>query len=102
MFEEITTFDAGKQKVVRSGIYKNGVFTKRVKPEHLMRKFNAYGVQEDIIVSLAGKNCQIVHIICDGKVLESKFEDWLAPDIKVMDFGNGKQRFLPVNRMIEL
>ena len=61
-----------------------------------MRKFQAYAIQEDIIEQLKKLDCQKVVFKTITGILESNFSDWLLPNIKVLDYGHGKQRFLPI------
>jgi len=61
--------------------------------------FQAYEIQEDVIQKLKEANCTMVRFKTPTDILESDFTDWLQPNIKVIDYGHGKQRFLGVKDM---
>jgi hypothetical protein len=96
---KITTYDVKKGKTVLAGELENKVFTKKVTSKHFMRKFQAYGIQEDVIQQLWEKGCDKIVIQTSTVVWESPMHVWLQPNIKVMDFGHGKQRFLTLSYM---
>jgi len=98
---KLFTYDPQKKKTVLVGeLHEDKSFHKEVKSSHFMRVCQGYGIQENVIEKLVevGVEKVILHT-SDGGKLSSKLSDWLEPDIRVMDFGAGKQRFLPVNRM---
>lgn len=98
--EVIEIYDAKKGKWVKVGTLKDGIYERRVNPEkHLMRKIDCYGIQEEAVKILQARGCDRVRLITKTETLESDFAAWLAPDIRVMDYGHGKQRFYPVYRM---
>lgn len=96
---KILTWDPKKKKTVLSGYFEDGVFHRHVEARHFMRKFQAYAIQEDVIQKLMELKCRLIILHTHADKLESLFDNWLAPDIRVMDFGWGKQRFMPVKRM---
>jgi hypothetical protein len=88
-------FDPRKQKYVRIGHYDNDtrVFTKRVQPQHLLKLYDAYGLQDDAIEQLNVSGCLTIRIVEeDGRVLESPFMRWYR--LPVRDYGHGPQKFL--------
>jgi len=97
-------WDSKKNKWVDAGIFsfQHKEFTKTVKKKHYMRLVGGYGIQEKIITRLGKMGCETVCIHAPKGHYTSSFKDWLAPDIKVLDYGHGKQRFLPVKRMRKL
>jgi len=97
----LRTFDKKKKCEIVAGEIVDDVFVKKVDPKkHLMKMFNAYGIQEHVIQRLVATKVQDISIVEPSRVLTSKLSDWLSPNIKVMDYGSGKQRFLPVTKMI--
>ncbi len=96
---KIVTYDPKKKKRVLCGEVKDDTFVKHVTSKHFMRICQGYGIQEVAIEKLKELGVKKVKIITEVSILDSKLSDWLDHDIKVMDFGNGKQRFLPIKRM---
>lgn len=100
-YVKLNTYDPQKKKIVLVGrVYGDMSFHKEVEAKHFMRICQGYGIQEVVVEKLVeiGIKTIILHT-SDGGMLCSKLKDWLEPDIRVMDFGAGKQRFLPVKRM---
>lgn len=95
----IKTFDPGKGREVRAGVYDGLVFTKTVTGKHYMRIYNGYGIQEDVIQKLISLGCEriIIRTPNDGNYY-SLIDSWLKSEPK--QYGNGKQRFLSVDRMV--
>ena len=100
---KILTYDIKKSKLVKAGDYDytTRTFRKVVSSRHLMKMFEAYAIQENVIEQLKERSCEKIILKTPTRTLESSFLDWLSQDIKVMDFGHGKQRFFPINRMYE-
>ncbi len=96
---EVMTYDMKKDKKVLCGHLKGDTFYREVKPEHLMHKFNSYAIQEDAFHYLVINGCKRVVLQTQDGYLVSTIEDWLQPNIKVMNYGHGSQRFLPVKYM---
>ena len=96
---DMMTYDVVKKGIVKAGEFRNSVFVKEVTSRHFMKMLQAYGVQEDVIWKLKELSCVKVRIVTPTSILESDFSEWLKPDIKVADYGHGKQRFMPINRM---
>lgn len=102
MKEVIKTLDPRKNKLVKVGVLdlKTGKFVRKVDPlKHKLRKFDAYGIQDDVFGVLTIKGCKTIIFKEPERELSSDYLSWLAPDIKTLDYGSGKQRFMPVNRM---
>ena len=98
----IKTWDKKKQKHVVAGKVEGGAYHRKViDSKHLMRKFDAYAIQEDVIEQLQDLNIGDIIITSQDNVYFSTSSDWLQPNIRVMDFGHGKQRFLPRRYMIK-
>jgi hypothetical protein len=97
---KVICFDPKKRRMVLAGEVIGSTFHRNVKPEHFMNVCQGYGLQETVMGQLQadGITSVVLHHSL-GYTLKSKLEDWLEPDILVADYGNGKQRFLPVNRM---
>ena len=96
---KVTTFDPKKKKKVLAGHIDGDTFTREVKQKHYMHICQGYGIQEVVIEKLKELGIKNITIISEVSKLHSKLSEWLEPDIKVMNFNHGKQRFLPVNRM---
>lgn len=99
--QKIFTFDPAKNKQVLVGAYdiETKSFLKPVKPYHFMYKTQSYAIQENVMEALQAKGCLKIIISTATTDWMSDFKDWLAPDIKVLDYGNGKQRHFPLKRM---
>lgn len=97
----IYTFDTKKKCSVLAGWFTyGGTFFKKVsKAKHFHRLTNSYAIQCDVLVALSGIDCKRIDIYEGKKVYQSLFSQWFAPDIREMDFGHGKQTFLPLDRM---
>ena len=91
---KILTFDPMKCEEVVAGILENGVFTKRVRPNHFMRKEHAYGISEDVLQRLIEIGCTTIRIISQTVVYESTIAQWFEKNIR--NYGHGNQRFLPI------
>ena len=94
--------DPVKKRKIKVGTFHEGVLYKNVDPaKHKLKMWDCYGIQQAAFFELTSMGCHTIKI-CekDGKVLTSKFDDWLAPRIKTKDWGGGLQRFYPVRDMI--
>ena len=100
----ISTFDKEKNKWVHCGYYKDGVFRRKVKPVHRMYTTNCYAIQEETFQMLVGRGCKYIIFEQRGKMdLVSKVEEWLKPDIRVMELKeHGLQRHFPIDKMIPM
>ena len=96
---KILTYDSVKGRMVVAGELEGAIFTKKVKADHYIRILNAYGIQEVVIQQLKEKGCSSIVLKLPSMRLMSSLSDWLAPNIKILDYGHGKQRFLPVRMM---
>lgn len=95
---KIYTFDPTKQKRVLAGEFHEGVFHRIVNNDHYVRKFKAYGLQDDVIQALK-KDCkQMIIYTPVGVKLYSTVKDWLEKSV-ITNIGNGTQYFLPVEFM---
>lgn len=96
---KLYTFDPKKGQTVFAGYIEGDFFYKIVTARHFMRIMKGYGIQEDIIVKLQAQGVKKILIETPTSLLESELSQWLEPHIQVRNFGNGKQRFLPVKHM---
>ena len=89
-------FDPRKQRYVRIGHYdkESGVFTKRVQPHHLLKMYDAYGIQDEAIDALNTSGCLTIRIVETetDTTLVSPFMKWYR--LPTRDYGHGPQRFL--------
>ena len=97
----MNTYDYKKKKPVKVGDIVGDTFIKKCKPNHYFRMLDAYGIQEEAIQSLkkSGK-INTIRLIIDKKSYDTKLDDWFSPEIKVMDYGHGKQRFFPKRYLV--
>ena len=104
MIRKILTYDPRKAKTVITGKYDEGTktFNKEVSSKHFHKITQSYAIQEDVIHRLKELGCERVVIKTPTSQLKSKFIDWLDKEIKVLDYGWGKQRFMPVKRMSKI
>jgi len=93
------TFDPKKNKVVKAGELHNDIFLKKVGVKHFMNIIQGYGIQEDVIQQLVEKGCSKIILETPTGLLESNLSIWLEPNIKVLNYGHGPQRFMPVKYM---
>lgn len=100
----ISTFDKEKNRWVHCGYFKDRVFRRKVKPIHRMYTTNCYAIQEETFQMLVKRGCRYIIFEQRGKMdLVSKIEDWLKPDIQVMELKeHGVQRHFPIDRMIPM
>lgn len=75
------------------------VFLKEVKPEHLFRKHDAWGIDAGVLHALSEKRCQTVRLFCreEGVVYNAPLKAFTNEGISG-DFGYGVQVFLPRSR----
>lgn len=95
---KIYTFDPMKQKRVLAGDLTEGIFHRILNNDHYVRKFKAYGLQDDVIQALKTTCKQIILYTPVGVKLYSTVQDWLENSI-VTNIGGGTQYFLPVEKM---
>lgn len=98
---KIESYDPAKKRYVLCGLLINGTFTKNVRRSvHLFRISSSYGIQEDVIKTLAKHKCQKVVIVetDTGVKYEQDFLYWQHV-AKKADYGNGKQYFLSLQYM---
>jgi hypothetical protein len=97
---KLLAYDPKKRKKVLCGFVKGDTFVRYVTSAHFHQLTQSYAIQEHIVQKLVEMDVKHVHLHTSvGYVLMSRLSDWLEPDIKVLDYGNGKQRFLPIKRM---
>lgn len=97
---KLLTYDPAKHHRVFCGEVKGDTFVRYVTSAHFHQLTQSYGIQECIMQRLIEMDVKHVHLHTSvGYVLMSLLTDWLEADIKVLDYGNGKQRFLPIKRM---
>lgn len=97
--ERITTYDPKKNKSIKAGYIENNIFIKEVSGRHFFRKFQAYGIQEDVIQKLIERKIKKIRIISYTLTYDSSIKDWVNGHVLIRDFGNGLQRFLPIHYM---
>ena len=70
--EKVTTYDPKKNKHILAGYIEGNVFIKQVSGRHFFRKFQAYGIQEDVIQKLIERNVKKLQALhtCYGRAYE--------------------------------
>ena len=96
---KVFAYDKAKQQRVFAGTAQGGVFRRRVRPEHRLREFDCYAIQEPVFRQLVELGVTIIWLEEDNRILESKLKDWLGPDIRVIDLGHGRQRLFSIDKM---
>lgn len=91
----LLTYDPKKQKTVVAGYFTEKIFFKEVKNNHYMKLCKGYGINVDVIDQLKKLDCKLIVVFTPTNILMSMFIDWLKPNIRTLDFGYGKQKFLP-------
>jgi hypothetical protein len=76
---------------------RDAYYSKRKKSKHLMRKFNAWGINADIFEKIHKQGCKSIRVLDEeeGIVYSSAIEDYKAHGI-FADF-DGLQMFLPLD-----
>lgn len=97
--EKVMTYDPKKNKKILAGHIEKTTFIKQVSGRHFFRKFQAYGIQEDVIQELIEKKIKKIRIISHTLTYDSNIKDWVNGHVLIRDFGNGLQRFLPIHYM---
>lgn len=95
----IFAYDKKKDKYINAGIVNGNRFYKYVKPANFMVKFNAYGIQSEVLNELIKRN--VIYIVINttrGARLTSRIELWINKAV-VKDFGHGPQHFLNIKLM---
>lgn len=96
---KLYSYDTKRKKKVFAGELKGECFHKHVTASHLMRSIDGYGISQDVIDQIVLEGGKYVFIHTPEGILESNLSDWQADYIKEIDFGHGKQRFLPCRMM---
>ena len=97
----MTAYDPRKDKNISVGQYdeETKTFKRQVKPEHLLKKWNAYGIDSGVVSQLDALGCETVLIYTEDNILKSEFRKWKSTNAHRFDFGNGEQMFLGVEFM---
>ena len=100
--QRIWTFDPKKNRKVFAGYWykERGLFIKIGKSDYFMVKEKGYGIQESIITLLKIYGCKLILIRTKTTKLQSQFTQWLKKT--AIDYGHGKQIFMPVSEMVEV
>lgn len=78
------------------GRLSDGVFRKRVrKSRHLMKKYNSWGIQYDLLQSLKEEGCKEIRVLDeDDEIIYSTDVDTYYKEGIVDNWGDGQQCFL--------
>ena len=98
---KLYAYDKGRDRKILVGEIIENKLVKRVDPEkHLLKKFGCYAIQDSVFEELEGRGVEeIIFIEKGGRKLSSPLFEWLAPNIRTVEFGHGKQRIFSVDRM---
>jgi len=101
MKTKILTYDTRKGKQILAGSVDDltHTFIKKVTSKHFFKKTQSYAIQETVIEQLKELGITTIKIITPASIYMSTLDIWLDPCIKVLDYGHGKQRFLPIKYM---
>jgi len=101
---EIKTYDPGKGRRVYVGEIRNGVFYRIVQPHHYMKKYEGYGLQDDVVGQLRVEGVDKVCLVeaATSTSWLSLLEHWYSPVAILAEWGHGWQYFLPVDQMMKL
>lgn len=87
--------DDGRRRVC-VGTLRGGVFVKRVRDAHILRRPAAIALQDDVLAELRRAGCHTVEAALDGgKVLRAPIERFAAKGFE-LDRGFGAQTALPL------
>ena len=78
------------------GTLKDNIFRKKVQlSKHLMKKYNAWGVQLDTLTAIRDKGCTEIRILDteNNKIYSVSMEDMWGNSV-VENYGDGQQAFL--------
>jgi hypothetical protein len=97
---KILTYDPGKKKKVLVGEVVGDTLFRWVEPEHFMQVVGGYGIQEVAFQQILKEGVKkiILKATHTEKRWEADVENWKYHG-RVMDYGNGKQRFLSLKYM---
>lgn len=95
----VTIYDPAKKKHMVVGTYnpETNTFSKKVKPIHFMKKYQAYGIQKEVYDKVQKTQAHVL-IESTGVSFHSEAHDWKEKSI-VSNEGHGEQRFLPIKCM---
>jgi hypothetical protein len=98
----IKTYDEGKGSYVQAGWYheEQKTYYRDVKTNHFMRKFQGWGIQQDIIDSLPLMGCErvLIRVLDSGSRFQAPLNTWQTAGV-ADNFGHGVQVFLDINHM---
>ena len=108
--KELATIKNSTKKFYKKGKFVgeliNGTYITNRTQKHFMRKFQGFGISEDILKQLNENSCLLVEINYDGK---EDFENFLCPlssflsTTKVYNFeGNDLQMFVSIKDMSKI
>lgn len=97
---KLYTYDSRKEKYVLCGQIVGNTLFRKVNSHHFMKIVQGYGIQETAFQELTEKGIQNIVLKHEEtrRAIQAPISRWLEHS-KVMDFGNGKQRFLSVKFM---
>ena len=94
---DITSHD-GRRDFCAGRLYPDGIFVKRLKPEHVLAKPPAIAIQADVVRELDDAGCRTVRAEFDGgKVLVTSFSEFVKHGIR-LDRGFGVQVCVPLSK----
>ena len=100
--EEISIYDPGKEKTVKCGHLKDSTYHRVVKKAHYVYKYKGYAIQKEAFELIVRRGCTTILLIAPDKVnYTSPIAVWQEHAV-LDDLGNGKQFFLPVEKMTKV
>ena len=97
---KLLTYDPAKKKKVLVGEIIGDTLFRWVQPEHFMQVVGGYGIQEIAFQQILKERVKMIILKATHteKRWEADVETWKYHG-RVMDYGNGKQRFLSMKYM---
>ena len=89
----IKTKDPKKGKMVTAGEIHRNNFYRKIGPKHYMIKENGYGVQVDVLETLAAAGVEEIVLVAKKTVFRIPLYIWVTKGHK-KDYGSGMQVFL--------
>ncbi len=97
---KLYTYDSGKDKYVLCGTIVGNTLFRKVNSRHFMRVVQGYGIQEEAFQELSEKGIKMIVLKHEEteRNIQAPTSRWIEHG-RVMNYGNGKQRFLAVKFM---
>lgn len=95
--KRLYVWDSRKRKRVLTGEIKNKEFWKDCATRHLLKIYDAFGINRDVLSYLVMNGVGTIVVRYNGCLYETDVVTWLMGIRK--NFSNGEQIFLPIKKM---